>query len=150
MRQLFFIITAVLVSACSDENEGFVVDTGLDIAVRDSAGNDLLDPQNPSSFKEGEIRLFYLRDGKAVEFFEGHRGYSIYEHEHEFRLGVSLNSDKNEEFPVTILQWNTSDMDTLKCHIRRRSGSVICDKVWLNEDLVWEAYKTERFIEMIK
>ena len=78
------------------------------------------------------------------------KGFFIYEDEEEFRIRIFPNTNKNIELPVTYIIWNDVDTDTIKCSIERKNNSEICTKVWLNENLAWEAYETERFFEIVK
>jgi hypothetical protein len=135
--------------SCSKKEEnGFDLDLGLEISVVDKAGNDLLNPVSPNSFKESEIKIYYLLDGKKVEVFYSNydhpRNFYIYQRGNEFRIAVILND------PITYIQWNNSDTDTIQCEVSRAEGSVVCRKVWFNGELRWDNYSTERFIKIVK
>ena len=79
------------------------------------------------------------------------RGFTIYEHISEYRIGISMNYSEAEEFPVTYVQWNEFDTDTLKCKIYRTNSLVTVEKVWLNDELIWDARdEVEPYYEMIK
>ena len=53
--------------------------------------------------------------------------------------------------PVTYIQWNETDRDTIQCHIKRNEdGSLIfCTKVWYNDILVYDN-NGERYFTIIK
>ena len=145
----------ILFSSCSSDDEQFIVSAAIDISVKDSEGNDLLNPENVNSFKENQINIFYVVNGQELIFYNGDlahpKGFFIYKEEKsEFRIRVFPNMDKNLELPVTYIKWNSTDTDTIRCSIERKSNSEIVTKVWLNENLVWEGYETERFFEIIK
>ena len=53
-------------------------------------------------------------------------------------MRIFLNADSSEEYPITYLRWNETETDILKAKYRRSSGSVILEKLWLNEVLVLE------------
>jgi len=154
MKYLIAMATVLFSSCSSDDSDQFIVDTHIDVLIKDSNGNNLLDPENVNSYKEEQIKIFYLVNGQQSEVNNSNldypKGFFIYEHENEFRIRIFPNSDKNEETPVTYIMWNNTDIDTIKCSIERKSNSEICKKVWLNDNLVWEAYETERFFEIIK
>ncbi|HEX9650416.1 MAG TPA: hypothetical protein VGA21_07640 [Cyclobacteriaceae bacterium] len=154
MRHLIISMAMVLFSSCISEDDQFIVDVGIGISVKGSIGEDLLDPENPSSYKESDIKLHYLKNGQKQEVFfpnlDNPKGFGITQNQEGYRIGILPNIDKTEEFPLTLIEWNSTDTDTIKCSIERKSNSEICTKVWLNENLVWEGYETERFFEIIK
>lgn len=156
MKNIFFIIIILFCSACSsdDNSDQMIVDTSINLSIRDSEGNDLLDPQTDNSYKESEIKLFYLKNGEEMEIFNSNldypKGFFIYKQENEFRMRIFPHTEMGEKFPTTYIKWNNSDIDTVKCNIEKTTSSEICTKVWFNNNIVWEAYETERFFKIIK
>ena len=64
MKKLIFALAALcLFTACKDEDEfdyeGNNPRCGVHFYISDPDGNDLLDPENPAAFKEGEIAITY-------------------------------------------------------------------------------------------
>jgi len=153
MAIVFFF--ACFISGCSDKKEkGFIiVDIGLEMSVKNTEGIDLLDPNSPGSFIAEDIKLFYLKNGEAEYVNEGHlddpKGFRILRAEGEYRIRIVLNNSETEDFPITYIQWNEDRTDTIKCEIHREPGLVMCTKVWINDELKWEGYDTERFVEVI-
>ncbi len=157
MKNLFFILLIMLFISCNkDDKASIVVSTHVDISVKDAKGNNLLNPNNPKSLNQALIKIIYEIKGKKTVFFEEHLdapgGFSVFKHENEYRMRVFLNSDKNEAYPITYIQWNDKDTDTLKCKISRKAGNTICNQLWFNGKHVWQLYgsKTGRFLEIIK
>ncbi len=156
MKNLFLIlsITMLLWSCSKDEHEGIIVDTSVSISVKDTNGNDLLDANNSNSLNLDLVKIIYEANGEKTVFLKKHldapKGFSVIKHEKEYRMQVLLNSDKQTARPITYIQWNDTDTDTLKCEISRKSGNEICNKLWLNNKLVWKAYANERHLELIK
>lgn len=155
MKLIIYILTLLLSTSCgSDENDQVIVDTDINVSIKNSDGVDLLDSANPHSYREDSIKLFYIKNGEEVEVFDADmdypKGFFIYKHENEYRMRIFPNIDKSEEFPLTYIKWNETTIDTIKCIIERKSNSQICKKVWFNNESVWEAYETERFFEIIK
>lgn len=143
--------------SCKDDNESFIVDTALDISIKDNKGSDLLDPNNPNSLNENDIKIIYEIDGEQIEVnkpnLDVSRGFFIHKVGSEYRIAIHLNTDKNTQYPVTYIKWNDTDTDTdtLKCEIERKNGNYeVCKKVWLNGEVVWDDYGIERFIEIVK
>lgn len=146
----------LLTTSCSkDQNSQFIVDTAVNITVKNRDGVDLLNPDNSVAFQENSVRVFYVKDGKAEEVNEPNldypKGFRIYKHESEYRITVFPNDLKSEEFPVTLIQWAEDNVDSIKCEIVRESNREQCVKVWFNDSLSWEIHSNDdRFFEIVK
>ncbi|MHA7130287.1 hypothetical protein [Algoriphagus namhaensis] len=70
----FFVTLMLILSSCREmEQPQFAtVNVMAFITVLDQQGNNLLNPNIEGSFKANEIKIFYEREGKMEEFFEGH------------------------------------------------------------------------------
>src|SRR5690606_16006177 len=153
-----FLIIALLSSCSSDDiKEQFNLDVGFEFSIKDSEGNDLLNPQNPNSFNEPDIKLFYLVNGEVNEVYDGNMDYprNFVIHEYpptsEYRIGVFLNHAETEELPITYIKWNETDTDTLKCEIYRTNSLTKITKLWLNDVQIWTSSdNTEPYFELIK
>jgi hypothetical protein len=159
MRNVFYILsTLLLLGSCKEDiTEGVNLDTDLGISVFNREGMDLLDPQNPESYKEEEIKIYYLIDGVKVEqrdpMMDNPRSFSLDKNDEKTLLLLYPNYTASEEFPVTFIQWNEADTDTLKCgYARSGKSSVVLTKVWYNGKLMWdvESGKNGRWIEVVK
>lgn len=153
---LFAIAMAAMLSSCNSESqEQFVVSGSVDISVKDKDGSDLLNPDNENSLDINLIKIYYEIGGKKIEVNEPDldhsKGFFITrEHENGYRIVIHLNMDINEEYPLTYIEWNPDDTDTIKCLIERTWNTEICKKVWFNGEIVWDDYSTERFFEILK
>ena len=139
----------------SDDENQFSLGAVIELGIRNSAGVDLLNPNNQESFNESDIKLFYLINGNVEEVnnptADLPRNFQIFEQNGSYRIGISLNYSESEELPITYVQWNETDTDTLKCKIRRTSSLVTAEKVWLNDELIWdESSNNEPYFEIIK
>jgi len=154
MKYLFFFLSALFFASCTDDNEQVIVDTDINISVKDEDGNDLLNPDNSNSLNQNEFKIFYEINGEQIEFYDENldypKGFFVYQHENEFRIRIFPSTDKNALYLITYIEWSKMDTDTIRCEIERKESSTICKKVWFNEELVWQAYDTERFFEIIK
>ncbi|NPA67323.1 MAG: hypothetical protein GXO50_01810 [Chlorobi bacterium] len=156
MKNLIYLLLVMSLIACSKEEntEQFIIDTDIDISLKDDDGNDLLDPNNTDSYDENTIKIIYEVNGEQFEFYDekldAPKGFFIYQHENEYRLRLFPNISDIENYPVTYIKWNESDTDTIKCLIERKFNSEICRKVWFNDKVVWESYDTDRYFEIIK
>ncbi len=152
-------MTAMLFSCTSENVEGYVIiDTSMEIIVKDKDGSDLLNPDNENSLNTNLVKIYYEIGGKKIEVNEPHldnpKGFSIFCKDNQYRIGIGPNTDRNEEYPLTYIEWNPDDTDTIKCLIERaksRNGnSTICRKVWFNGKVVWDDYGVERSFVIVK
>jgi hypothetical protein len=157
MKTIIFFAAIMLITSCSDkeEQDQFIVDRSISMTVKDVNGNDLLDPEFSGSLNENSIKLFYVIEGIAIEAYDGHldypRMFKIDKHTNEFRITVFPNTAKGEEFPITYIQWDEFDTDTIGCKVFRDINREIITEVWFNGEKKWEDSElTERFIEVIK
>jgi len=148
------LISAMIFLSCQEEKNSTNIDTHIEIAVVDKNGNDLLNPSAENSFKEENIKIYYLINGVVEEVFYPNldypRCFRIYERDGIYRMRLSPNGNEKDEFPVTYIKWNETDTDTVKCNFSRGDNSLICTKVWYNGVLMWEAYATDRCITVVK
>jgi len=151
---LIILIFAMIFLSCQEEEVSTNIDIVIEITVIDKSGNDLLNPSVENSFKEESIKIYYLIDGVVEEVYypnsDNPKGFRIYERDSIYRMGLSPNGNKKEEFPVTYIQWNETDTDTVKGSFLRGEGFLMCTKVWYNGVLMWEDYNTERRITVVK
>ena len=88
------------------------------------------------------IKLFYVIDGETQEVYDSNldnpRNFRIYKHENEYRIGISPNYSKTEEKPVTYIQWNENDTDTIEVVYERTQNATVQNKIWLNGEQIWE------------
>jgi len=169
MEKIFlFIITLIIASPSTTKKASFVYDTVIKIGVTDMDCNDLLNPSNPASFKKEEIKIFYLKQGIVEEVYNENmrakRNFLIDENDIELWKNLFPNSEYLvrlfpndsilEEFPITYIQWNSKNTDTIKCKYERSAEVIGCSKVWLNGELLWGEgtgdYSKPRHIDIVK
>jgi hypothetical protein len=159
MRNLLAIVVIALLCSCSsdDSPEQFVYDVGVEFSIKDSQGNDLLNPENENTLNSSEIKLFYVVNGAVEEVYDGNmdypRNYVIYDYApvSEYRISVFLNNADTEAQPITYIQWNATDTDTLRSEIYRRNNLVKIKTLWLNNELIWsDEDGTEPYFELVK
>jgi hypothetical protein len=154
MYKYFLLLILILFFSCEKEQIiGGFYDASVEIRVQNENGNNLLDPSTPGAIDPEEITLYWLQNGEPKKKFDSFLDYPKYFRiieEPEYIIEVQMNSDENEEFPVTYIRWNESDTDTIKCEFTRTTGTEYCSKLWCNNELMWEAYATKRFITVTK
>jgi hypothetical protein len=81
-----------------------------------------------------------LIDENKELFYRGNfdypRGYALLEDANgEKYLRLFLNTQG--ELPVTLIQFNDTDIDTIECEFIRKNGNINCAKIWYNDVLEW-------------
>lgn len=154
----YLLILGIIISSCSKKSQEMaVLDTYIDIKLTDMSGNDLLNSQSPNSYNNSNIEIFYLQNGSEQFYYCGNcdhqKGYYFFERDNKFvmRLFANFESQNNNSNPITYIQWNESDRDTIQCKYYRsgNGNSINCTKVWYNGEIAWEN-QGERIITIIK
>jgi len=159
MKKLTFLIAVVSLFACSKSDEmsppGFNLNAFFEFSVFNSQENDLLDPATPEHYKEEEIKLFYEVDGEIIEVYDPNMGaprnFRIYKLENENRIVVYLNHTDTSEKPITYIQWNDADTDTIEATFKRNRHNVVVSQVWLNGLEIWDSTIVDnQYFKLIK
>jgi hypothetical protein len=148
MKNLLIILVVTILFGCDKADDSIereynsFIDVSLEFSVLNSQNEDLLNPENPNHLDITKIKLFYVIDGEMQEVYNPRmdhpRNFRIYQHENEYRIGVTLNLTETSEKPITYIQWNDTDTDTIEVTIKRTQNSTIHDEIWLNGIHVWE------------
>lgn len=138
------LIVAISLFACNKPNEMIKqdnLDTVFEFSVFNSQNEDLLDTATTNHYDKSEIKLFYEIDGTLKEVYDPTmdypRNFIIYKHENEYRIRVFLNYTATSDRPITYIQWNKYDNDTIKAFYERNNNSVLKRKIWLNGIEIW-------------
>ncbi len=149
MKNLIYFLLLIVISACAGKKCCTLVDSGLNISVKDSAGNDLLDPSFPDSFKKDSIRLFYLIKGEKVEVYNPEmdfpRNFNIFKGTSGYLITIFPNEDKSTQYPITYIDWNKSNEDTIECEVDRSSETEFITKVWFDGQLQLQGGTSREF-----
>lgn len=150
-------VSVIFLNACKKESSyTFSKDIKIEILLADGEGEDLFNPESFFYYNKENIKIFYLIDGEEIEMnnerLNPSRNFFINFYDEKYRMQLYPNHDASEEFPVTIIKWNSSKTDLIKCGFDRKSNSIRCNKIWLNDQLVWEltASNQNRSFEIIK
>ena len=143
--------------------------------VRDSAGNDLLDPSNPNGYNIDSIRVYYVLTDRTL--YKGQTSYHIFDNiknPGDYQLmrskdGYVLNfilytlhsKKSNHERPKIYIDWNDSDRDTIKAKLIVREGNpkdptdggyckfFVWDTIWYNRKVIaadWKKTMLQGFV----
>lgn len=159
-KTLLILLLLYGILGCKKENSeirsGIVIDTGMRFKVFNTKNEDLLAPSTSQGLNVSEIKLFYVVDNNEQYVFNANsdapNGFVIHHNELGNWIGIGLNSIEAIKKPITIIQWNENNRDTIEVTFDRRNGSVEKNKVWLNGNLIWEKYKdaTDKIYRIIK
>ena len=150
-----------------DDCIGVFMDEIFAFYVRDSAGNDLLDPSNPNGYNIDSIRVYYVLTDRTL--YKGQTSYHIFDNiknPGDYQLmrskdGYVLNfilytlhsKKSNHERPKIYIEWNNDDRDTIKAKLIVREGNpkdptdagycvfITWDTVWYNDKIIATDWK---------
>lgn len=144
---------------------------GVMINITNTEGSDLLDPNSPYYLDSENIKIFHKVNDELVEWYFGNLdspyGFEVFSPEEYgfifgnlYILGLTATNpyyftNEFEEFVTTYINWNETDMDTLKCQNKKLDYRLYCTKVWYNNQLIWDYYdssyeKRYRLIHVVK
>jgi len=152
------------ISCSKDENTmGVHISTVVKISVVDKLNSDLLDSGTANYFESNNIKILHLVNSELQEYFEGHldvsEGFSIsppnslgFNKEYVFMLYGTSAYGSADLMPITYIQWNDMDTDTIQCQISRTNSSTVCTKVWFNGNEIWDIDKDneKRWFKIVK
>ena len=178
LKVTIVIVLCFLTLSCKKKQNcfGVYMDETFTFYVRDSAGNDLLDPSNPNGYNIDSIRVYYLlTDGtlhKGQTYYEFEKGvarnpgdYELMRSKDGYVLDFilrTLHSKKSDhERPKMYIDWNDSDRDTIKAKLITRRGDpkdttdagycifAVWDTIWYNGKLIaadWKKTMLQGFV----
>ena len=166
MKNLIFLLLATLIVSCSsDDNNNdesyYNLDTNIIFTIKDSNGNDLLNPNNPNAYLSETVKIFYLKEnGDVDEIYNSNygspRNFSIITPENSGSDVYAFSLQPNThimENAITYIEWNDTEIDTIKTNYRYGDNHTVCNKVWYNDTNVWTEnteINTGRIFEIIK
>lgn len=147
MKKLISIclITFLAISCSSDDHviEGFNDDASINISVSSTNADDLLNSKNPNAYTQNKIKILYLVNGKLIQKSNGTdypNNFLVYEQDGHTVIRVFLNSEEQEKYPETYIQWDENHTDIIKVEYNRTSNSITKKTVWLNDQIKTEVY----------
>lgn len=163
MRPIFYFSFFVFITSffsCELEGPGDVVDLGIDMVLRDTLGENLLEVSTDKKIVQDSIKIYYIENGIEKEVYipnlDYPRNYYIYDdniYGKVFR--VFLTNDLSlSGMRRVIVKWNSKDQDIIDGHFVReeiangRNEAAYCDTVWVNGILKFpnEKFTCRKFI----
>ena len=65
-------------------------------------------------------------------------------------MNVFLNPDESIDYPITYIEWDNDDMDTVKCHYDIGDCHMVLNKVWYNDVDITEKVTGGKYYTVIK
>ncbi|GGG95336.1 hypothetical protein GCM10011416_11070 [Polaribacter pacificus] len=145
MKKTILLLACTLIFSCTKNdtpNYGGVNESGAWFYVKDSQGNNLVDPNTPNAYKENEIKIYHIINGVEKLMYDSNldnpKFFTITQEDGLYKFGLGMSLDSSVDYPISYIQWNDTDRDTIKTEYLREQGSVIKQKIWFNDQLVWE------------
>ncbi|MDR5589074.1 hypothetical protein [Christiangramia sp. SM2212] len=147
MKKLIVLVCSFFIISCSSNDDtvcclSTVIDNDLNITYVDAEGNNLLEGED--AITVNVITVFHKINSEWVEYSEANldapKGISIFEgNSGKFlRIFVSTKTD-NAMISETKMVFDDGDENIFKTLISRESGNIIVTKVWIDNELKWEA-----------
>ena len=170
LKVTIVIVLCFLTLSCNKKQDclGVYMDETFTFYVRDSAGNDLLDPSNPNGYNIDSIRVYYLlTDGtlhNGQTYYEFEKGvgrnpgdYELMRSEDGYVLDFILYTRHSKKSihkrPIIYIDWNDSDRDTIISKLITRRGDPkdptdagycifsLWDTIWYNGKVIAADWK---------
>lgn len=156
---VFGILTQLFLTGC--EKIGglgdIVMDSGIDFLCEDELKNDLFSKSSTNTLNTDNIRIYYVNGNQKINVFDYdrdfQRNYKIYEFSTGNVMRLFPNDSLENGYSTTLIEWNLTDTDTIKCAIKKTSTTLITDSVWYNNKLEYPTnneYKPKRMFKIIK
>jgi len=146
-KVLMIILSMMFSFSCSnnenmDSPNATVVDVYFDFLVVNANDENLFDVTTENNWDVNEIKLFYIKDGEPVLYYESNlaapNGYIALEQENVGTiLRVYMNCDPDLDKSITYVQWNELRTDTLEATYNHANGYQK-KEVWFNGEKVWD------------
>ncbi|WP_417885916.1 hypothetical protein [Zunongwangia sp.] len=155
------IVGAFLAIGCSQERPGdgtFNLDVAVEVSVENSKGQDLLNPKTENALNAEDIKLYYVENGKAYEADEEmdddgqpKKNIIVFQRGDKYRVRILQNHSSEDETPLTLIQWNQKEIDTIKSEFLKGDRYIIQDKIYYNNKLSWTSNDSfEPYFKVVK
>lgn len=157
MKNFFMALSTIMFFSCSESNTdksttGFYINAHISVLLKNSEGIDVL---GNDKYPNSGIVAKYLINGAIVQNTSNGidpdypNNVMIVKQGDSHYIIVHLNLAASEEYPITYIHWNTSDVDTIKAQYKRTENSVVLEKAWLFKNNNWEEL-TSQEITIVK
>lgn len=142
MKNTFLIPVIIMIISCSEPKEpnnspqSTVIGKSINIELRSAEDINLL---GSDEFPLSDISATYLVNGKIVQSNSPHDyPNNVLFYNKNQGVQLFLNDVPTEEFSITYIKWNKTDIDTIKSQYKRTGNSIVIDKLWIFENNNWK------------
>jgi hypothetical protein len=140
---VFLFLSGWFLTACDTDSCGCVIyNLGIEVAIQDAAGNDLLNPSTEGYFTEQDIDMYYEINGKLKTHasmssgqLDNPDGLTIWPDETRYLLSISSNPTAGRNV-VTLIRIKDQPDIRLVAQVNGKNGRRV-EKVWYKDQLVW-------------
>lgn len=126
---LAFLLLIVVGFNMDDDDCGCtIISLSADKSIEDSAGEDLLNPSSPNSYKKRDIKTYHLINGEEKRAGIDDNIYQDADSIYRYRTFV--NYEGNDESPITYIDWSETDRNTIKSEFYRTDNQTRAIKIW--------------------
>lgn len=160
MKNIFLLLSLIILSGCTENNDGDVSSTTIDLLFmleyKNEQGEDLLNPLTKGAWKTDEIQFFALDEG----------GFPIILAKEKINHFVNMAEDKGQKkyciwfvysyfvkdatTSVVYIALPNGDTDKIEVRAKRGKNSLVKDQLLYNDVLVWDRSHLDDRIVIIK
>jgi hypothetical protein len=141
---VFLFLSGWFLTACDPDSCGCTtMNLGIEVAIEDAMGNDLLDPSTERYFAEQDIDMYYEINGSLKTHasmapgaqLDNPDGFEITSDGTRYLLGINSNPTPGKNV-VTLVRIKDQPEIRLVTQVNGTNGSRI-EKIWYKDQLVW-------------
>lgn len=137
MKKIFIALSTIMCLSCSENNNdksttGFAINANISVLLKNSEGIDILGndkyPTNGIIAKYLIKGIIVQNDNPAAINPDYPNNVKITKQGDSHFITVFLNLAASEEYPITYIHWNATDVDTIKAQYKRTENSILLEK----------------------
>lgn len=140
---LFMLIS---ISSCKEKGDCCSdIDTYFSIRVLNKDGLSLMNPKTPNAYSHQMISISILIDGKELQSYVNGptapilRFDKVQSAEEDYLVGILPGLFSKSSLVTHVIRWDIGNQDTIVCQIKRIGGSAVCEKIWFNGQVKYDA-----------
>lgn len=154
MKNLFLLIcmTFVIQACTNDEQSPANFDSSIAFSLKDSEGNDLLNPVHPNYYHKDSIKI-YTTEGVLINYAIGVNDDSyIVPNSYIYYIGQMCNDEEFDNmYCKRYWHWNSTEVDTIEVFLKRYDESLITTYKYKINGVVYEGENINgKIIQLVK
>ena len=111
-----------------------------------------MNPKTPNAYTRQYISLSTLVNGKEIWSYFGHSAPmllfdKVSSAEEDYLVRILPGSFGRSGLVTHVIKWEISDQDTILCKIKRIGGNTLCEKIWFNGQVKYDATSNPQIID---